>query len=84
MYYNRAIERLTFSSGRQWTPNNGYIGINADMELSEGHDREIIFDEDLVVDRECGYDDHQPLTPEERRELSDYMIGLWQEFKEAG
>lgn len=64
----RHWDEYQLSSGRFVYANNYYIGINPDMELSEGYDG--------------GVDDHK-WSPEERRELADFMIGLWTKYKEA-
>lgn len=55
------------STGRKDCANCGYIGIRADMEMSGG------------------YDQYFPcwgveLTSEEKKELAEYMIGLWRKF----
>lgn len=65
-YGNVDGDEFILSTGRKINANNGYIGINPEMMLSEGYDGHIYADR---------------WTPEERIELADYMIGLWQEYK---
>lgn len=73
------IERdtVTFeSTGFILHANNGIIGINPSLEISEGYDGGFSKGED---------DEFNVIsfTKEERAELADYMIGLWQRFKET-
>lgn len=56
-------------SGRDVYANRGIIGINPDLETSEGYDGGLPWDE--------------PLTKAERIELADYMIALWTRYREA-
>jgi hypothetical protein len=69
---------VRLSTGKEIYANHGYVGINERGELSEGYDGDIGFG-----DFEAGYDDNDPyeLTPAERHELADYVIGLWQRYK---
>lgn len=64
---------MRLSSGRVLHANLGYVGINNVLEVSAG------FDDCLDGLTWCGGDDW---TAEEKRELSDHMIGLWTRFKE--
>ena len=57
---------LVFSTGRRESANEGIVGIDSEGNISGGYD-EGIYEGDF--------------TQEERVELADYMIRLWQEFK---
>jgi len=62
-------EKFRFeTTGREFYANCHIVGINPALELYEGYDGEVYWD-DL------------PLTQPEREELADYMIGLWTQFK---
>lgn len=61
------------STGRTFDANRSIIGINPLLEISEGYDGHIVFEDEDYNELE--------LTKEERTELADYMIKLWQEFK---
>ena len=57
-------------TGNTFSANQRLISISPeDYSVSEGYDGEIGARSDFTV--------------EERRELADYMIGLWQTFKES-
>lgn len=58
---------MTLSSGRKVTANNGYVGINQQLDTSEGHD---------------SYLSTEEWTLQEKIELADHMIALWEKFKE--
>ena len=65
-------ENLIFeTTGRETGGNCGFIGLNQKGEVSGGYDQ-ILFDEW----------DSKPLTPEERAELSDFMVEQWKKFKQ--
>ena len=55
---------LKLRSGRTVLGNRGYIGINNDLDISEGYDREIS-------------DYCEEWTPHERIDLANHMIALW-------
>lgn len=62
------------STGLELYANGGKIGINPDLETSEGYDGNF--------NKGWGDDFHDiPFTQAEREELGDFMIGLWQKFK---
>lgn len=67
-------------TGREIYANHCIIGINPDLDVYEGYDGYIETSEDAPL-IESG--DTIPLTPEERRELSDMMIALWKKFAEV-
>jgi hypothetical protein len=71
--YDADEEEYTFSSGRVGRANCGIIGIGPDLSLADGYDGGF----DMTPSRDSWHDDAQPLTPEERRELADYMIARW-------
>ena len=60
-------DRITLPSGKSFHANHGLVGINSKLEVSEGYDG-------MLDD----YDNY--LSPQERRELSEYMIDLWRKF----
>lgn len=59
-----------FSSGRTAYCNAGIIGIDPDLELSEGYDGGFSIDPYNTG----------PITPDERREMAEYMIDLWRRY----
>lgn len=61
-------DEYILSTGRKFYANNGIVGISPDLRIYEGYD---------------GGPDDKNWSPEERRELADFMIGLWQRYKEA-
>lgn len=68
---------LIFKSGKKLEANKGLIGINSDLEVSGGYDSMIQLDPyDWLPDDRGG------LTIDERIELADYVINLWNQFKQ--
>ena len=65
-----------FSTGRQCSANNNIIGINPELDVSDGYDGGF-----SIVDEEDAWE--KTLTTEERTELADYMIGLWTAYRKA-
>jgi len=70
-------DRFIFeSTGRQVYANQGIFGINHKLETYEGYDGEptirTVTPEGTII---------FGMTKEEKIELSDYMIDLWQQFK---
>lgn len=64
------------STGRVVSANNGIVGLNEKLEeVFEGYDGSI---EHYYKPPE------ERLTPEERRELADYMIALWNKYADEG
>ncbi|MGA2412382.1 MAG: hypothetical protein ABSG46_18605 [Candidatus Binataceae bacterium] len=59
-------DTIRLSTGTEIYANRGFVGISENMELSEGYD---------------GCIDADHLTLEERHELADYMISLWQRWR---
>ena len=57
-------------SGKKFSANCHIIGINHELELHEGYDGSL---GEYEID----------FTPEEKRELADFMLGLWQKFKDS-
>ena len=55
--------------------NRGVIGIGPHLEVSEGWDGGF-YNPSVYCDEE-----DYPLTPVERVELADFMIGQWKKFK---
>lgn len=64
---------MKLSSGREFEPNGGYIGINERMEVCEGYDDGLSGDYDFS---------DEPWKPSERVELAEFMIKRWQEYRE--
>ena len=62
------------STGREAYANCGIIGLGPELEVFEGYDGDF----DCFVKP----GESSALTKEERIELADYMIGLWQQFKQ--
>ena len=68
MKYLRNEDTYEFSTGKRFYANAGLIGICPSGEVAEGYDGDV---------------STSSFTPDERRELADYMIALWQQFKDA-
>ena len=72
MLYNRKAENYTLEcSSRTFSANCGIIGISPSGSLTEGYDGHI------YLSPSTG-----PITKEERLELADYMISVWEKFKD--
>lgn len=71
-------DEVRLPSGRFFYAHLGLIGINDHLAVCEG------FDGDIEGLRSTEHDDDsgQTWTQEERAELADRMIALWQRFKE--
>jgi hypothetical protein len=68
-------DTIIFSSGREFYANRGVIGLSDDLYVSQGYDG--------GLDAWPSEGTTHFMTPEERRELADYMIALWTKFREA-
>ena len=67
----RKGDDFTFvTTGRKIDANRGIIGLAPDGSVFGGYDDIVFY-----------YDD--PITPEERRELAEYMIAQWAAFAKA-
>ena len=64
--------KLIFSTGKEIDPYQGIIGINEELDITEGYDG-------YIKDTQCPEMDE--LTNNELIELADYVIKLWQKFK---
>jgi NAD(P)H-nitrite reductase large subunit len=62
---------VMFSTGKEYYANKGIIGIDANLTVYDGYDG--IMDPGHTQIR---------FTSEERRELADYMIRLWEMYKD--
>jgi hypothetical protein len=62
--------QVRLSTGKQFFVSGGVLGIDVDLMLTDGYDG-------YIAD---GPDD-TTFTVEERQEIADYMIGLWNSFK---
>lgn len=68
-------DTITFSSGNTAYANCGIIGINDELNIFEGYDGSIDWPtSDWKTTK---------LTADDMRELADYMIVLWQRFKDS-
>lgn len=70
---------LVFSDGRTRRCYGGIVGLNPDLHPTYGSDGEFYLRGEGAF--ETSGDEGEPFTPEQRAELADYMIGLWQAFK---
>jgi hypothetical protein len=66
---------IRLASGRELYPYEGFISINADLNVRHGYDG--LLDGLDELERDGTW------TPAERHELADRMIALWQRFKQA-
>lgn len=69
-------DKVIFSTGKELYANAGILGINSSLEVSEGSDGD--FFTGMVIP---GIDEGT-LNKAEQIELSDFMIGLWNQFKQ--
>lgn len=67
---------IVFSSGRRLHANCGIVGIDSELEISEGYDGGIAY---YVNDP----GPHNQFSGDDMRELADLMIARWQRFKAA-
>ena len=67
----REGDKLYFSSGRQWEPHNGIIGIDPKGAVFEGYDASLTGDWQEEADQ---------LTTVERCDLASFMIEEWTRF----
>ena len=68
-------QTIVFSSGRRLRVERGVLGISPRLEVFQGHSG-------VLVPSEPFLDDNDALTSQERIELADHMLVLWQAFKE--
>ena len=54
------------STGKEISANCSILGINPELELHEGYDGTI---------------NEEDLTPQEKLEIAEYAISLWQKYK---
>lgn len=64
-------EYIIECSGRELYAHNHIVGIAPDLETSQGYDGSF----------QPWDDGRHPLTKAEREEIADYMISLWQQWK---
>jgi len=75
---------LTLKSGRVICLNRGFIGINKELEICEGYDGRLSYysaDPHDAGRGEAG-DHFSMFTQEEREEIANYAIMLWNAFKD--
>ena len=73
-------DTITFNSGHKAHATLGIVGINSQLELSEGYDRHIDWPVPEWWKKQYP---ERALTNEDMHELADHMIGLWTRFKET-
>jgi hypothetical protein len=71
-----ASNAFILKTGKTINAYNGTFGLNEYLHLTEGYDG-WLFCEDSLMDNEP-----LPFTKEEFVEISDYMIDLWEKFRE--
>lgn len=76
MKKNETEGGYTLSTGRHVDDAAGGIGIDDNLEVYAGHDTT------LDIENIWSYEDN-PWTPHEKAELAEYMIRLWEKYKEA-
>lgn len=69
------LDKHVFSSGKQIYPNRSFIGINDRLEISYGYDTQVLYS-DWSQNK-----NPENFSFEQKNELADYMIGLWERFK---
>lgn len=78
---DQSRDAYELSTGRIVDANSGAIGIDNELNVSEGYDGGIYPSPDELTDGPAGLDPEQVWTQAEREELADYMIGLWTRWK---
>lgn len=79
MKYNAETKTLLFeTSGRSEICNNGIVGINEEGRLFQGYDGVMSF---FKMDEES-FEYGDTLSSEERNELVNYMIDLWNRYRD--
>lgn len=76
----QADGNMVFETTGRWFRDYGYIGAmysGDSVEIAQGYDNLI---EILTGDFDIDYDSPK-LTQEEKTELADYMISMWEKFK---
>lgn len=74
---------LIFSTGKKVYANNCIVGIDQHLCTYEWYDGKLYPPVDDYESVEfVDHDEDDMLTGEERRELADHMIGLWQKFRD--
>jgi len=66
MKFNNNEHEYILNTGKIFPANHGLIGINHELVAHGGYDQVIHEDSEF--------------TPEERKEISEYMIELWKEW----
>lgn len=64
---------IVLSTGKKFYANNGIIGINDELSIYGGYDGHISL-------REYYPTESLHFSKEERKELAEYVISLWQKF----
>jgi len=68
MKYNDKTDHLVFENGKEIYAHNGIIGIDEELTISEGYDGGI---------------EEMDLTGNEKVELADYAIALWEKYRSS-
>lgn len=72
---------FVLSSGREVYANRGIIGINPELEISEGYDSGIHLGPSYELkDGQVVKAPGSIWTADEKREMADYMMRLWAAF----
>lgn len=81
----RTKDGYKLTSGREFYAYNGMLSIGPEQpnECAYGYDGDVV--ESWLVGPDDPLRDpvDEPFTPAERREIADFMIRLWQQFKSA-
>ncbi len=73
-------DHFKLTSGKKVTAWTGTIGIDRELEVHTGSDDDIEVNGDPTLNEE-DFKGEFPWTKEEKTELADYMINLWERFK---
>ena len=74
--------RMTFNTGKVLNDDGEIIGLGNDREVYTGYDSVLFVPAHKVEDWEDS-DQMGQLTANEQRELADYMIARWHEFRDS-
>lgn len=75
-------DTITFSSGRTAYVHCGIVGINPDLQLHGGYDQSIDWPvPDFWRTDHPEWITDKTLSADDIRELADFMIGLWSQFR---
>lgn len=68
---NKWGDDFELSTGKIFSANCGFLGINPDLEISEGYDGHLFMEHQGARTR---------LKPNEKKEIAEFVIELWKKW----